>query len=93
MANMMTERATAADWESKLMDTLESYNKHPAFVRCSASSHTTLHGAMLTLLPEVAKGDLLDIWWFELLPAREGLLDGILSTEHNTCGIPLHGHL
>ncbi|CAE6940215.1 unnamed protein product [Symbiodinium natans] len=32
MANMMTERATAADWESKLMDTLESYNKHPAFV-------------------------------------------------------------
>lgn len=32
MANMMTERDSAAEWESKLMATLESYNKHPGFV-------------------------------------------------------------
>ncbi|CAE7805883.1 unnamed protein product [Symbiodinium sp. CCMP2456] len=32
MANMMTERDSAAEWESKLMATLESYNKHPSFV-------------------------------------------------------------
>eukprot|EP00439_Symbiodinium_sp_Y106_P012521 s1342_g1.t2 len=32
MANMMTERDSAAEWESKLIATLESYNKHPGFV-------------------------------------------------------------
>ena len=86
MANMMTERDSAAEWESKLMATLESYNKHPGFVNHLVSQlvldtcFCRLHLPAFTLrllgkmIAALQQGSVPDVRQLRLLLTREGSL-------------------
>lgn len=89
MANMMTERDSAAEWESKLIATLESYNKHPGFVLYLMSGNSDYFLPVKELFTTDLRGKhglpsygLKLVQWLESLPVFAGQS---ISSECSAC--------